>query len=108
MSKAKPNRRTPMSDMLLFVNFRQFIKSRVNGLSIRRKRLPDGVSGQVYRQGKKWVIEIERDSTDEMQCEILLHELTHCISGSRWHGKRWALGHAKTYKLWMQFIDSMG
>ena len=94
--------------MFLFVNFRKFVKSQVKGLSIRRKNLADGTSGQVYRDGNKWIIEIGKNNSDEMQCEILLHELAHCISGSRWHGKKWALGHEKTYKLWMQFIDSIG
>ena len=94
--------------MSLFVNFRKFVKRQVKGLSIRRKYLPDGTSGQVYRQDHKWVIEIEKRKTEEMQCEILLHELAHCVSGSHWHGKRWALGHAKTYRLWTQFIETMG
>jgi hypothetical protein len=80
----------------------------MRGLSIRRKKLPDGTSGQVYRQANQWIIEIEMRNTEEMQCEILLHELAHCVSGSHWHGKKWALGHEKTYKLWMQFIDGSG
>jgi hypothetical protein len=94
--------------MSLFENFRSFVKSQMKELSIRRKKLPDGTSGQAYRQGKKWVIEIEKRTSEEMQCEILLHELAHCISGSHWHGKKWALGCEKTYKLWMQFIDGEG
>jgi Zn-dependent peptidase ImmA (M78 family) len=92
----------------MFVNFRKFVKKQVKGVSIRRKKLPNGTSGQVYRQGNKWIIEIEKSTTEEMQCEILLHELAHCVSGSHWHGKKWALGHEKTYKLWTQFIDSDG
>lgn len=92
---------------MLFHNFRRFVKQRMRGLSIRRKTLPDGISGQVYRHGDKWIIEIERSKTEEMQCEILLHELAHCVSGSRWHGRQWALGHAITYKLWVQFVDAL-
>jgi hypothetical protein len=98
----------PDYKMLLFVDFRTFVKRQIKGLSIRRKNLPDGISGQVYRQGNKWVIEIEKRNTEEMQCEILLHELAHCVSGSPWHGKTWALGYERTYKLWTQFIDAMG
>ena len=105
--KSKPGPRTGASEAVLFANFRTFVKRQIQGLSIRRKKLPDGTSGQVYRNGKKWVIEIDNTYTEEMQCEILLHELAHCVSGSHWHGKQWALGYERTYKLWMQFIDSM-
>jgi len=93
--------------MSLFMNFRTYVKQQRNGLSIRRRNLPDGISGRVYRRGKKWIIEIEKRYTEEMQCEILLHELAHCLSGSHWHGRRWALGYEKTYKLWTQFIDAI-
>jgi hypothetical protein len=92
----------------MFVKFRAFVKEQITGLCIRRKTLPDGVSGRVYRRSKKWIIEIEKSNSDEMQCEILLHELTHCVSRSHWHGKKWALGHERTYKLWMRFIASLG
>ncbi len=93
--------------MSLFVNFRNFVKRQIKGVSIRRKSLPNGTSGQIYRQGNKWIIEIEKRNSQEMQCEILLHELAHCVSRSHWHGKKWALGHETTYRLWMQFIDTM-
>jgi len=48
--------------------------------------------------GEKWQVRISSDRSDQSQIEILLHELSHVLTGTVWHGRRWGESYATVYR----------
>lgn len=94
-------------------NFRQLAKIfkstfHNHEVSIRRVKLPDWVSGECDKKGKKFFVTINNKSPEAEQIQTLIHEVAHMIA---WddpddHGNKWGKAYSKVYKIYLdKFVN---
>ena len=87
-----------------------------------RKKLPKKIEGLCYKQGKKFVISVERSLNEARAMDVVLHEWAHALAWNDLldnaktddefnklaHDASWGVAYSRVYQIYEQeFLPSL-
>ena len=93
-----------------FYDLVDFLKKNVHPFKLRRIKMPQGIDGDCFFDGKDFIIRIEKSLAEYYALDVLCHEVAHC--GEGWggeedeHGPKWGKNFSFVYRKFLEWNDA--
>jgi len=77
-------------------------------VSVRRTKLSKGHDGECIFKNGKFIIKIQKNLPEFYSIDILIHEISHCLSWEKekdWHGALWGKAYSLAYRKFLEWLE---
>lgn len=74
---------------------------------IRRVKMPNGYDGDCRIKNNKFLIRVEKSLSEHYSIDVLIHEVSHCLSWEEEneHGVAWGKAYSKVYRKFLEWLE---
>lgn len=91
-----------------FYDLVKFFKKEVQPFKLRRIKMPNGVDGDCFFDGKDFIIRIEKSLAEYYAIDVLVHETSHILSMDKEpddHGPKWGKSYSLIYRKFLEWNE---